>query len=110
MMFLGFWALQIFATKLGFNQGAQVHSFQTLSIPYAVLNGFFLALTWTNLNRTLEVSSASHMTMMSMITPVFVSILAMIFLGETVVGVQIAGIETIIMSGVVTYFSGIARD
>jgi drug/metabolite transporter (DMT)-like permease len=80
------------------------------SLPFALLNGICLAFTWTYLNRTLKVSSASYMTMMSMVTPVFVSILAMIFLGETLVLVQVAGIVLILSSGVVTYFSGIARE
>lgn len=80
------------------------------SLPYAFLNGVCLALSWTYLNRTLEVSSASYLTMMSMVTPVLVSILAMIFLGETLVGVQVVGIGIIIMSAVVTYLSGISRE
>jgi drug/metabolite transporter (DMT)-like permease len=80
------------------------------SLPFALLNGVCLALTWTYLNRTLKVSSASYMTMMSMITPVFVSILAIIFLGETLVIIQVVGVMLILMSGVVVYFSGIVRE
>ena len=48
--------------------------------------------------------------MMSMITPVFVSILAIIFLGESLVLIQVAGVALILMSGVVVYFSSIARE
>jgi drug/metabolite transporter (DMT)-like permease len=80
------------------------------ALPFTVGNGFFLAMTWIYLNNTLEVSSASYMTMMSMITPVIVSLLAMIFLGETLIWIQILGAGLIIMSGVVTYFSGISNE
>ena len=76
---------------------------------FALLNGFFLAMTWTYLNRTLKVATASYMTMMSMVTPVLVSLLAIIFLGETLTGVQFAGAGIIILSGVFTYVSGIAQ-
>ena len=61
------------------------------ALPYTIGNGFFLAMTWIYLNNTLEVSSASYMTMMSMITPVIVSLLAMLFLGETMILIQILG-------------------
>ncbi len=37
LMFSGFWAMQIFITKLGFNSGAQVLSFQLLSILIAMV-------------------------------------------------------------------------
>ena len=80
------------------------------ALPFTIGNGFLLAMTWIYLNNTLEVSSASYMTMMSMITPVIVSLLAMIFLGETLIWIQILGAGLIILSGVVTYFSGIADE
>jgi len=80
------------------------------SWPYAVGNGFCLAITWTYLNRTLEVTSASYMTMMSMVTPVIVSLLAIIFLRETLVWIQILGAGMILLSGVVTYFSDISHE
>ena len=79
-------------------------------LPHTIGNGFLLAMTWTYLNNTLKISSASYMTMMSMITPVIVSLLAMIFLGETLIWIQILGAGLIIMSGVVTYFSGISNE
>jgi drug/metabolite transporter (DMT)-like permease len=78
--------------------------------PHTIANGLLLTLTWTYLNNTLKISSASYMTMMSMITPVFVSLLAMIFLKETLVWIQIAGAGMIILSGIVTYFSGISYE
>ena len=79
-------------------------------LPYTLLNGFFLAMNWIYLNRTLEVSSASYMTMMTMMVPVIVSLLAMLFLDESLSWIQIVGSGMIIMSGVVTYFSGISNE
>ncbi|MGB2965082.1 MAG: DMT family transporter [Anaerolineales bacterium] len=80
------------------------------SLPYAFGNGLCLAITWIYLNRTLEVSSASYMTMMSMVTPVIVSLLAIFFLNETVIWIQIVGAGMIILSGVVIYFSDISHE
>jgi len=79
------------------------------SVPYALGNGLCLAMTWTYLNRTLRISTASYMTMMSMVTPVIVSLLAMIFLHETLVWIQVVGAGMIISAGVATYFSDIAK-
>jgi drug/metabolite transporter (DMT)-like permease len=76
---------------------------------YGLGNGFCLAMTWMYLNHTLKTATASYMTMMSMATPVIVSLLAMIFLKETLDWVQVVGGGMIVMSGVVTYFSGIAQ-
>jgi drug/metabolite transporter (DMT)-like permease len=73
-----------------------------MTFAFSLLNGFFLAITWTYLNRTLKVATASYMTMMSMVTPVLVSLLAMIFLGETLTLVQFAGASIIILSGLFT--------
>ena len=78
--------------------------------PYIIGNGVLLTFTWTYLNNTLKISSASYMTMMSMVTPVFVSLLAMTFLGERMVWIQVIGAGMIILSGVITYFSGISTD
>lgn len=79
------------------------------SVPYALGNGLCLAMTWTYLNRTLRISTASYMTMMSMVTPVIVSLLAVIFLHETLVWIQVVGAGMIISAGVATYFSDIAK-
>jgi len=78
--------------------------------PYIIGNGVLLTFTWTYLNNSLKISSASYMTMMSMVAPVFVSLLAMIFLGERMVWIQVIGAGVIILSGVITYFSGISTD
>ncbi len=96
-----------------FGEYQQVMSCCKLSlpvIPYIIGNGFFLALTWIFLNNSLAVSSASYLTMMSMVTPVIVSLLALTFLGETMVWIQMLGAGLIILSSVVTYFSGIASE
>ena len=98
-----------FSTALG-NQ-SQVLSCCTFSLsylPYAIGSGFCLAMAWIYLNRTLKVATASYMTLMSMVTPVIVGLLAFIFLGETLVWVQVIGAGMILLGGVVIYFSDIA--
>jgi drug/metabolite transporter (DMT)-like permease len=76
--------------------------------PYALVSGFCLAMAWLYLNRTLKVATASYMTLMSMVTPVIVGVLALVFLGETLVWVQVIGAGMILVSGVVVYYSDIA--
>lgn len=75
---------------------------------YSLLNGFCVAMAWIYLYRTLKVSTASYLTMMSMITPVIVSVLAVILLGESLVWIQLIGASLIILSGILVYFSDIA--
>ena len=75
---------------------------------YAIGSGICLALTWIFLFRTLSVATASYMTLMSMITPIIVSALALAFLDERLVLIQIAGGGLIILSGIAIYFSDIA--
>jgi drug/metabolite transporter (DMT)-like permease len=70
--------------------------------------GICLAGAWFYLNRTLKVATASYMTLMSMVTPVLVGILALSFLGETLVWVQGVGAVLIILSGTAISFSDIA--
>lgn len=77
---------------------------------YALGNGIVLALTWNFLNQTLKVTTASYMTMMSMATPIIVSLLAMVFLHERMEWIQFLGAGLIIMAGVVTYFSDIGSS
>ncbi len=76
--------------------------------PYAIQSGILLALTWIYLYRTLSVSTASYMTLMSMMTPIMVSILAMAFLGEKLAGIQLVGAGMIVLSAAVIYLSDIA--
>lgn len=70
------------------------------SLPLAIASGFCLGITWVYLFRTLQVATASYMTMVSMITPVLVSILAMIFLDESLNGIQYIGVTMILTSGI----------
>ena len=83
-------------------------TFSSASLPYAISSGFCLAMAWFYLNRTLKVATASYMTLMSMVTPVIVGVLAFIFLGERLVWVQVIGAGMILSSGVVIFFSDIA--
>ena len=77
-------------------------------LTYALLTGFCLAMAWIFIFRTLKVSTASYLTLMSMLTPVIVSVLAIVFLGESLVAIQLIGAGLIIFSGVVIYFSDMA--
>ena len=78
-------------------------------LPRPFLTGACLSLTWTFLYRTLEVATASYMTQMSIVTHVVVSLLTVAFLGETLVPIQLLGAALILLSGAVTYLSGVAR-
>ena len=83
----------------------------SVSLPdliYALLTGFCLAMAWIFIYRTLKVSTASYLTLMSMLTPVIVSVLAIIFLGESLVWIQVIGAGLIIISGIVIYYSDMA--
>jgi len=82
-----------------------------ISFPFLVaVNGLFLALMFLYLNRTLKIASASYMTMMSMITPVIVTILAFAFLKETMEWIQVVGAILIISSGVATHYLQIDKQ
>jgi len=83
-------------------------SVPSVSYLYAIGNGVALALTWTFLNQTLKITTASYMTMMSMATPIFVSLLAVVFLHESLDLIQLLGGGLIISAGVITYFSDIS--
>ncbi|MBU1033677.1 DMT family transporter [Patescibacteria group bacterium] len=77
--------------------------------PYAIGSGVFAALLWIFLNRTLKVATASYMSMMSMMTPVFVTILAITFLKEQVTPAQLFGGILIISAGFITHYMGINK-
>jgi len=47
---------------------------RSTEIVYFLLNGFCIAMAWIFLYRTLKISTASYLTMMSMLTPVIVSV------------------------------------
>jgi drug/metabolite transporter (DMT)-like permease len=101
-------SLYFSGTTGNFNQLFSCCSFSSQDLLYALLNGFCLAMAWIFLYRTLKVSTASYMTLMSMLTPVIVSLLALIFLGEILVQVQIIGAVMILLSGILIYFSDMA--
>lgn len=86
-----------------------VNLFDMTYFVYALGSGLFTALLWVYLNRTLKVASASYMTMMSMMTSVFVTIFALIFLKETITLSQTVGAVLTIVAGVVTHYSGVAK-
>jgi uncharacterized membrane protein len=68
-----------------------------------MLNGACLALVWVFLNRTLEVASASYMTAMCSLTPVFVAALAIPFFGERLSLIQILGATLIVASSFIVH-------
>lgn len=75
---------------------------------YSILAGILLALTWLYLSRSLKEGTASYMTMLSTLTPVLVSVLAVILLGERVTAIQVLGGGMVVNAGVWVYFSDIA--
>jgi len=82
-------------------------SFAPTNFPYVAGAGLCLGLAWIYLYRTLHVATASYMTLMSMATPIIVSLLAMVFLNERLIWVQIIGAGMIILAGVTIYVSDI---
>ncbi len=86
----------------------QCCSFDPSVTVYAVGSGVCLALAWIYLYRTLHLATASYMTLMSMATPIIVSVLAVALLNEKLILIQIIGAGMIILSGVVIYLSDIA--
>lgn len=87
-----------------------VNIFDLSFISFIVPSGFIAACIWFLLNRTLKVASASYVNMMSMITPVIVSILAILFLGERMEIIQIVGAFLIIISGIVTHYTKVDKQ
>lgn len=79
-------------------------------LPYLIVSGVIVSLLSIFLNRTLKVASASYMTMMSMMTPVMVGVMAMMFLGESLVNMQIIGAALIIISGIATHLLKIEKQ
>jgi drug/metabolite transporter (DMT)-like permease len=92
----------------GLRETLRPYPFAVAAIPFALGSGISLGLAWIFLYRTLDVATASYMTLMSMATPIMVSLLAMAFLGESLVLIQGAGAGLIILSAGVIYVSDIA--
>ncbi|MEK7622664.1 MAG: DMT family transporter [Patescibacteria group bacterium] len=79
------------------------HTFKSLTITFPViLIGFFQAVLLFFLNQAFKVASASYVTMISMITPVLVALMAYPLLGEKLIFIQIIGALAIIVGGVLT--------
>ncbi len=72
---------------------------------YSFPAGILIVLTWIYLNRSLKITTASYVTMLSTATPVFVSIFAMLILHERLVPIQAIGGALIVLAGVFIYFS-----
>lgn len=86
-----------------------VNIFDPTYFIYAIGAGITMAIMWIYLNRTLKVASASYMTMMSMMTSVFVTVFALIFLKESITLSQTVGAILTIGAGIVTHYSGTAK-
>lgn len=71
---------------------------------FIVLNGVLMAICFISLIKTLKVASASYVAMMSAITPILVTLLAVIFLKEKLDLVQIIGITLVIASSTLTQY------
>lgn len=65
-----------------------------------IASGICASLVWIFLNRSLKIASASYVTMISMFTPVLVTFLAVIFLKEDFVFIQLFGALLVIISGI----------
>ncbi|MFH1636478.1 MAG: DMT family transporter [Chloroflexota bacterium] len=109
-VFLGLVGISIFYPEMlgNLKNVLKCCTFSPIYLPYALGSGFCLAMTWIYLFRTLNISTASYMTLMSMVTPIIVSVLAILFLDEKLTWIQVAGAGLIILSGVVIYLSDIA--
>jgi O-acetylserine/cysteine efflux transporter len=102
--------LPVFITLLGIsdfwgynNPTVEGDIFDSAVTVYAALNGLLCALLWIFLNRTLEVASASYMTAMCSLTPVFVAILAVPCLGERLSLIQAGGAALIVCSSFIVH-------
>ncbi len=80
-------------------------AFSLEHLDYALFAGILLAMTWIFLNRSLKITTASYVTMISSATPIFVSILAMLLLHERLAPIQALGGAMIVIAGVFVYFS-----
>ncbi len=73
-----------------------------IGLKYVLISGLFAASLTIFLSKTISISSASYLTMMSMMVPVIVAVLGLIFLKEPMNIFQIVGGLMIIVSGVLT--------
>lgn len=78
-------------------------------LPLTALSAIFAVLLWVFLNRTLQIASASYMTMMSAVTPILVAVLALVFLDDSLAPIQWLGAVLIIGSSYVTQLMKVAE-
>ena len=71
--------------------------------PYSMLGGTLAALLWIFLYRALKIAEASYVAMLGLFTPVLVTILAVVFLGETMSLIQVLGAVIILGAGFYTH-------
>ncbi len=109
-VYLALIAVSVFFPQLlgNLNNVLRCCSFDLSFISFAIGSGICLSMAWIFLYRTLHVATASYMTLMSMVTPIIVSVLAVAFLDEKLIWIQGVGAGLIILSGVTIYFSDIA--
>lgn len=81
-----------------------VNYFDFHYIVFSMLGGILTGLYFIYMNRTLKFSSASYVAMMSALTPVLVSLLAVFFLKEAFSLIQLIGITLIIGAGIITHY------
>jgi len=70
-------------------------------LPYAMISAFLLCVWIFSLNKVVEYSSPSYMSMMATVNPVLVVIWASIFLGESMSVIQLLGWAIVLSSWVV---------
>jgi len=81
-----------------------VNYFDFHYIIFSMLSGIFTGLYFIYMNRTLKFTSASYVAMMSALTPVLVSLLAVFLLKESFSLIQLLGIILIIAAGMITHY------
>jgi drug/metabolite transporter (DMT)-like permease len=89
---------------LHINQIFLVNYFDLHYIIFSMLSGILTGLYFIYMNRTLKFASASYVAMMSALTPVLVTLLAVIFLKEAFSLIQLIGITLIIAAGMITHY------
>jgi len=93
---IGFALLVLLAAVIIF----KIDFLKIVSLPYIIIVGTIGAIEIIFLNKTIQVSSASYLTMMSMVVPVITFFLGVVFLQENLNLAQILGAFLIITSGI----------
>lgn len=93
-----FWLLSPFYSP-ALQNTFHVNLFEVRQPFFVVINALFITLDWLFVNRTLKISSASYASIIPSITPIMVTLLAIVFLNERITMIQSIGILLIIASG-----------